>query len=146
MGAVSQSSVSYDPTGGYRYVAEYAPNGAYSVSTFQNGWLISTVQKTSTGSQIGKVTYAYDSYARVQSATDARTGTTTYTYNNADQVLTVTTPVPDSSSSQTTTSAYNNMLQAYQITNPDNTTVLNEFYPTGLLKKTTGGRTYPVEY
>jgi RHS repeat-associated protein len=37
-------------------------------------------------------------------------------------------------------------LRAWKITQPDGTSVTNEFEKTGLLKKTYGGRTYPIEY
>jgi hypothetical protein len=69
-------------------------------------------------------------------------------YNAADQVYSVTTPDPQSpgNPAQTTLTSYNNMGQATGVTYPDKSTVANEYYLTGELKKTYGSRTYPVSY
>jgi hypothetical protein len=47
---------------------------------------------------------------------------------------------------QTTTTFYDTSLRAWKIVQPDATSVTNEFYPTGLLKKKYGSREYPVAY
>ena len=47
---------------------------------------------------------------------------------------------------QTTTSYYDNLGRIWKSALPDSSTVTNEYFPTGLLKKTYGSRTYPVEY
>ena len=134
-------------TGGNRYVTNTAPDGSYTISAFANGHLSTVTRKDSGNGQIAKTTYAYDAHGRQNTATDARNGTTTYTFNNADQITTVTTPAPgNGQSAQTTATAYDTSLRAWQVTQPDNTSVTNEFFLTGLLKKTYGTRTYPVEY
>lgn len=38
------------------------------------------------------------------------------------------------------------MGRVWKTTLPDNTSVTNEYYPTGLLKRKSGSRQYPVEY
>jgi hypothetical protein len=67
--------------------------------------------------------------------------------SNADQITTVTTPVPaQGENAQTTTTYYDNMGRPWKIVLPDNTSVTNEYFLTGQLKKTSGSRTYPVKY
>lgn len=46
----------------------------------------------------------------------------------------------------TSSTEYDSSLRAWRITHPDGATVTNEFHVTGALKKTSGSRTYPVEY
>ncbi|MBI2927423.1 MAG: RHS repeat-associated core domain-containing protein [Verrucomicrobia bacterium] len=117
------------------------------LSAYLNGRLTSVTRKTSSGTQLSQTTYAYDAHGRQSTVTDARNGTTTFTFNAADQAITVTTPAPGTGQpAQVTTTAYNTSLQAWKITQPDGTSVTNEFFLTGLLKKTSGSRTYPVEY
>ena len=41
---------------------------------------------------------------------------------------------------------YDNSQRVLNVLQPDGTTVANEYFPNGLLKKTSGSRTYPVEY
>ena len=45
-----------------------------------------------------------------------------------------------------TTNLFDTMGRVWKTTLPDNTSVTNEFFATGLLKKSSGSRTYPVEY
>ncbi len=73
--------------------------------------------------------------------TDARTGATTYYFNNADQITGITAPL-----SQVTSNYFDNMARVWKITLPDGTSQTNEFYFTGQLKRTYGSRTYPVGY
>src|SRR6266511_4568916 len=118
-----------------------------NVRVYYQGRLLSVTRKSSTSAQITRTTYGYDAHGRQYTVTDARNGATTYGYNDADQVTIVTTPVPAAGqSAQTTTTYYNNLLQATNVVQPDNTSVTNEYYSTGLLKRAYGSRTYPVGY
>ncbi len=128
--------------GGVRFVTNTFPAGNYTLSRFDNGRLTSVTQYDRNGSQISATTFGYDAHGRQTTVTDARNGTTTYTYNNADQVASVTTPSP----TQVTTNYFDSMGRIWKVGLPDNTSVTNEFYTTGDLKKTYGSRTYPVEY
>ena len=47
---------------------------------------------------------------------------------------------------QTTLTYYNPSLQATNVLQADGTSVSTEYYLSGELKKTSGSRTYPVEY
>jgi RHS repeat-associated protein len=103
--------------------------------------------KNSGGTQVGKTTYAYDPHSRQYRVTDARNGTATTTYNAADLPYTVTTPAPGTGQpAQTTTTYYSSMLQATNIVYPDGTSLTNEYWPSGLLKRTYGSRSYAVGY
>ncbi len=124
-----------------------APDKSSNVSTYSSGVLISTARYDSLGKQIGRTTYSYDPHGRQSAVTDARNGATSYTYNNADLVATVTTPNPGGiGSPQTTTTFYNTMLQASSVLQPDGTSVAMSYLPTGELGATSGSRTYPVAY
>jgi len=134
-------------TGGNRYETNSAPDGSYVVSALSYGRLASVTRKNASGTQIGQTTYTYDAHNRQSAVTDARNGPSTYGYDNADRVTSVTTPAPgNGQSAQTTTSVYNNMGQVTQIIQPDGTSVNNEYYLTGELKRNYGSRTYPVGY
>ena len=142
---LTSSSQTVYPTsaGGYRYVTLTAPDGSSTVSTYQNGRLLSVVRKDSGGTQISSNGYAYDAHGRQNQITDARNGTTTYAFNNADQVSSITTPSPGWPTSQITTYSFDNMGRAWKTTLPDNTCQTNRFDVTGLVTNTSGSRTYP---
>jgi len=78
---------------------------------------------------------------------DARTGTTTYTFNDADQIVSVTTPPPGTgASAQTTTTSFDAMGRATNTIQPDGTSVNNVFSKRGEMLLTSGSRNYPVGY
>jgi len=133
--------------GGNRYVTNTAPDSSYTVGAYSYGRLGSVTSYSSTGVQLGRTTYAYDAHGRVLTTTDARNGATRYGYNNADQVISLTTPAPRTGQGpQTTTSYFNSMSRATNVVFPDNTSLTNEYYLAGELKRTYGSRTYPVGY
>jgi RHS repeat-associated protein len=131
-----------------RTVTTTMPDGSYTVNAYSYGRLVSSTRLASTGSQIGGTTYIYDAHGRQNTMTDARNGTTTFGFNNADQVVTTTTPSPGGMGGgpQTTTTTYNNMMQATSVTQPDYTTVSSSYLLTGELGQQSGSRTYPVGY
>ncbi len=132
---------------GYRTTTTTLPDGSKSVSVFYQGRLISTAQKDSDNGQLTKTTYTYDTHGRLWKTTDARNGTTTVAYNNADLITTATTPAPGiGEGAQTTTTFYDTALRAWKVTQPDGANVFNVFLPSGLLEKTYGSRNYPVQY
>lgn len=133
--------------GGVRYATNTAPDGSSSVSHFANGLLQSVTRKDSAGTQLSKVTYYYDEHGRQYAATDARNGTTFYTYNDADRVVATITPAPgNGASAQTTTYEHDWAGRVTRTVLPDGTSVTNEYHLTGELKKTYGSRNYPVQY
>lgn len=133
--------------GSSRIVTTTAPDNSYTIGTYSYGRLISSTRYDSTGAQIGGTTYSYDPHGRQSMVTDARNGTTTYGYNNADQVNSMTTPAPgNGQSAEVTTTLYDGMLRPYSVIQPDGTTVNSVYLLTGELGQQYGSRTYPVAY
>jgi len=150
-GLTTTSVTTLDGSGG-RTVTTTGPNGVVATQTYQANLLQSTVTSHPTLGPLSSTTYGYDAHHRQISTTDARTGTTTYTYFDDGQLHTVTTPDPDPTRSgpgydpQVTTFAYDSAGRLDTVTQPDGGVVTTEYYPTGLVKKVSGARTYPVEY
>jgi RHS repeat-associated protein len=145
-GLTTQTQTAYDGKGG-RTATIANPDGSSSVSQYQDGRLMSVTQKDSANVQIARTSFAYDAHGRLLTTTDARTGATTNTYDNADQLTSVMTPVPGPGlSTQTTSYSYDNLGRRSQATLPDKLIVKYEYNDTGELKKTFGARTYTSEY
>ena len=66
-----------------------APDSSYTVSTYQYGLLMSTTSYGTNTMQLGQTSYGYDAHGRQNQVTDARTGSSTYGFNNADSPLSV---------------------------------------------------------
>jgi RHS repeat-associated protein len=145
-GVTNKSQTVY-AAGGNRYVTNTAPDGSYTVSVSQKGRQLSLMQRDALNNQLSATTYGHDAHGRMNTVTDARNGTTTFTFNNGDQIVTATTPVPGTGqSAQVTTSYYDNMGRVWRTLQPDNTSVTNEFYLTGELKRNFGARVYPTGF
>jgi len=126
----------------------WSPDGTSIVSVYDHGRLVQTLRYDASPAQIGRVDFGYDSHGRRNSTTDIRNGTTSHTFNDADQIVSVTTPNPDvlGAGPQTTTTYYNKMLQVTNTISADGGSVTNEYYRTGELKRQYGARMYPVAY
>ncbi len=133
-------SVAYG-TGNTRTEKDTGPDGNFVLNSYVNGRLQSCQTGNAGLSSFGSTAvYSYDAHGRVQSIKDGAAGTTlVYTYNAADLEASVADPLVK------TTDYYNTGLPS-DVHLPDNTIVHNDFYATGLLKKASGSRTYPVEY
>jgi RHS repeat-associated protein len=142
----NRTDISYAGNG-IRYLTDNAPDNSYTSSQYQFGRPVSVTQMDGVNAQVAKTTYDYDAHGRQLHVTDARNGATTYGYNNADMVVTVTTPAPGNGQApQTTTTSYNNRLQVTSAIAPDGATKNFEYYATGELKRSWSGRDYPVGY
>jgi YD repeat-containing protein len=86
-GLVSSSQAVYNRAAATRTETATAPDGSYVIKIYTNGRLTSTTQYAYGGTQLGQTTYTYDASGRRATATDARNGTTSYTYDDADRVL-----------------------------------------------------------
>jgi RHS repeat-associated protein len=90
---------------------------------------------------------SYDEHGRQAAVIDARNGATTYAYNAADLVTSVTSPPPGTGApAQVTSTAYDRSLRATNIVYADGGSLTNEYLPSGLLSRVYGSRTYPVGY
>lgn len=122
-------------------------DGSFTTSVYSYGQLGSTIRYNSRTNQITGKTYTYDVDGRPYQVTDARNGTTTYGYTNADLVSSVTTPSPgNGQSAETTTTYYNRVLEATNVLQPDGTSIYNVYLLTGDLALRYGSRTYPSAY
>jgi len=145
-GATNQSRTAYTGSGN-RYVTNTAPDGSYSVSHFQHGQLTSVTRKDPGGTQLSQTTYTYDTHGRQKTAVDARNGTTTYSYDNADRRASVTMPAPGTGQNpQTTTFAYDYAGRITRTGLPDGGGITNTYSMRGELLTNFGTRTYPVAY
>ena len=145
--ATTQSMSTCDRNNRTRTDTVTAPDGTQTVSFYQDGRLASVTRKDSTANHntVSSTAYAYSSSGQQYITTDSRNGTTTYTFNNSDQVTSTTTP-DAGGGSQVTITYYDTLGRATGMRYPDATTVTNFYSPAGLLTKTYGSRTYPVEY
>ncbi len=146
-GVWTSSTTVYNRAATRRTVSQIAPDESVSQQVYENGRMVS-LRTTANGSDLSFVTYGHDSHGRQNTITDSATGTTVYTFNNADLPISVTTPNPGTLGGvpQVTYTYYDVMSRATNVVQPDRTTVTNEFYPSGLLKRSHGSRTYPVAY
>ncbi|MBI3418204.1 MAG: hypothetical protein HY043_23180 [Verrucomicrobia bacterium] len=123
------------------------PDNSTVVTVYKSNRLDSVTRKDSTGAQLLQTTYAYDAHGRPASVTDARNGTTTSAYDAADRVIATTSPPPGTGqSAQTITPFFDNLGHVVKLVQPDGSSLTNEYYATGFLKRTYGTRVYPVGY
>jgi YD repeat-containing protein len=134
---------------GWRHVTNSGPDGTATVTDFRYGRLESSTRLDATPNrtQISRTTFAYDPHGRLSESTDARNGTTTYAYDSADRVVSVSTPLPGGGQpAQTTSTQYDLNGRVHIVTHPDGTASTNTYFPTGLLATSQGSRTFPVSY
>jgi len=147
VGLTNYSLTTRDPANARAVVTNVAPDGSYAVTTNQYGRIISVTRYDTLNHQLSSLNYAYDVHGRQNTITDARNGTTTNYFNDADQIVATATPSPDGNQpGQITTNILDNMGRVIQAVLSDNTSVTNVYYPNGLLEETCGSRTYPVAY
>jgi len=123
------------------------PDSSYAVTLSTNGRLSSVTRFSSNAVVVAQTSYSYDGDGHVYSKIDVRSGASTFLYNNADLVRSITSPTPGAGgTAQTATYGYD---QAFNLTNsvePDSTSMRHEFYGGGLPKKDYGSRIFPAAY
>jgi RHS repeat-associated protein len=132
---------------GLRYVTNTAPDGTRAIATYINGRLTLSSNWNAQVSNLGWTSYSYDAHGRRDSMTDARNGKTTFYFNPADKQNGELTPSPDGAQAgQLTTNYFDTSGRVWKTTLPDNTSLTNEYYATGLLRRRYGSREYPTAY
>ncbi len=152
-GLVSHTQTVLDRAAQTQTTTSTNPDGSYTVSITTNGYLQSSTSYDANAVILTQQTYAYDAHGRQSTITDLRTqtaGNTIYTYNDADQIVAVTTVDPDDAgplTAQTTRFTYDNMGRQTRIEQPDGTLQHREYNYRGQLAKSwSSGGGYPVEY
>jgi RHS repeat-associated protein len=147
LGLTNYSRTSFVPASGQMVYMSVAPNGSSTVSTRQYGRLVSTVGFDANGQQLGQTTYGYDTHGRQNAMTDARSGTTTYYFNNNDRIVAALSPSPDGmQAGELTTNILDSLGRVVRTLLSDSTSVTNAYYTNGLLQATYGSHEYPVQY
>ncbi len=135
------------PEAGIMTTTTTHPDGSTVHHRYESGRLTLVARRDAQGTSLGQTTYLYDPHGRIWKVTDARSGTTTLSYNAADQIIAVASPPPgDGHGPQVTHIQYDLSGRATRVAHPDGTVSSNLFLPTGLLQITLGSRTYPVQY
>jgi len=150
-GLTTTTQIAYNGAGS-RTETTTTPDGVQTTSQYSNDLITSkTVVQPSIGT-LSSTGYGYDAHNRLQTSTDGRNGATIYAYYPDDKIQTSTTPNPNSTGNgsgnapELTSYAYDSGGRVSLVTQPDGTTVSNSYFPTGLLQKTYGSRTYNQEY
>ena len=91
---VSRAEINYPETGG-QVMTQFSPESTVSVTTMDNrGLTVSESVTLPNGEVASSTAMGYDAFNRLQTETDARNGTTTFTYYPDDQLDNVTSPDP----------------------------------------------------
>lgn len=159
-------SVTAYPAGGGRTETVTLPDGTQRKRTFTAGRLQTEQSLGTTGTVLTSFTYTYDAAGRLESTTDARNNTTTYTYRSDDLLESIITsdpdgpagppvvpgrggptlPAPGSGEPQVTTFGYDAAGRRSTVTHPDSAVTTTTYWPDGQVKKVAGARSYPQEY
>ena len=133
--------------GGGRYETNKAADGSYNVRAYSYGQLQSITWYDANGWYIKEQAYGYDPQGRQNTDSDSRNGTTTYYFNNADQITGTVTPSPGGGqAAEVTSNFFDNLERSVGSLLPDGTYTTNLLNPTGLAWQAYGSREYPVGY
>jgi RHS repeat-associated protein len=118
------------------------------IETVVNGQLITVQRLDANAVQVSKQDYSYalDQFRRLYRITDARNGSTTNLYNNADQIQDVLSQkADDQTAAQTISYAYDTSLRVGAIFYPDSSVRMFN-YNKAQLQQIDGGGAYSVGY
>jgi len=137
---------------GERITETTRPDGSSVWQRSVNGQLVERKHYDSAAQILSSTSYLYDAHARLASETRTDVGTTHYTYTGDDQIASITSPDPDPGNSgagldpQLTSYHYDDRGRRERVTHPDGAETHTSYYPSGLVKRIWGARTYSVEY
>ncbi len=147
-GLETHTEMTYGGGGNYSSTTTY-PDATSSESLVVGGRLGSVTSFDSAGVQVTSTTYGYDLLGRTATASDARDGTTTFSYYADDSLHSTTSPDPDGSGPQLprqTSFRYDAAGRRQTVTLPDSATVHYQYHPTGELRDQSGARSYSTSY
>ena len=142
--ALTQTETVYNGT--QRTETTIEPSDRRVIQSYTDNRLVQSKTTDGGSAVLTQVDYGYDAHGRQSTTTDLRNGTTTRTFNNADLVVSTSTPSQSNGLPQVTQILYNNIMRPIQVILPDGGVVKTDYYFDGLVKKTYGTRTTPVEY
>ena len=135
------------PGNGIRMETVTMPDQSKTISTYMNGRLESVTRSDAANQMLSRVIYTYDAHGRQSKIIDARSGMTTLTYNDGDQVVSVTAPPPGTGQSAPVTQyEYNEMGQVLRTVLPDGSAVTNSYDLRGQKLLVAGSGMYPTGY
>ncbi|WP_448581171.1 LamG-like jellyroll fold domain-containing protein, partial [Thermaurantiacus sp.] len=138
--------ITVDGTGG-RTETITRPDGVRTIRVYSQERLITETMRDAANAQISQSTLSYDAHGRLTQSTDARNGTTDYTYTALDELHSVSTPPPATGRPRLVTQYQYDALGRRTVTIlPDGTQTTQLYWPTGELKSQSGSQTYPVTY
>ena len=144
-GLTNQTQILF--TNGNRYVLQTAPDGTATVSCYSTGRLVSVQVTNAALGSLRSLTFDYDAHGRRNRVTDARSGTTTNVFDDADQVTATYTPAPFAGQSPLVTAFdYDYRGRLLHTYFPGGGTRTTQFYPNGLLFSRSGALTPPVQF
>ncbi|MBU6303731.1 MAG: hypothetical protein KGS60_19460, partial [Verrucomicrobia bacterium] len=126
---------------GNRTLTRTFPDGTREVTRIIGGRIASLTRLAATGARISLEEYGYDPLGRLVSSTDARTGATTLTWDENDQMVSLAEP-----GDRLTSFAYDAAGRIVQTVFPDGGVVVQGWTPLGLLQSQSGARTYPITF
>jgi YD repeat-containing protein len=149
--AVTTEIRSVSDVQGSSVITRTNPDNTKDLQVVTGNLITNVISKSTSGAQISAVTYVYDSFRRVYSTTDARTGTITNdTYTDAGRVSSLTRP-----GNRVTLFNYDVMGRQVSADQPNTFGATGNllanlthysYYPTGLIKATWGDQATPVFY
>lgn len=150
-GREESSLTVYEPDGA-RIERRLQPSGASEELEYRRGLLLATRQLDAQGSLLSETSYRYDPHGRLAEQEQSGLGVTRFTYTDADEVASITTPDPDIDREgegydpQTTRFDYDAMGRVVQVTHADGSASHTTYWPGGQVRRTWGSGAYPVEF
>ncbi len=141
----ASSTVASTPSNGAWTVTTTNPDGTSTVQTITDTRPTAIEQKASGGATLATTTVTYDGHGRQLTQTDGRTGTTTFAYNDRDQVVTETAPAATGGGSPLVTGyGYDAMGRRTSVTLPDNSVTTTGYDLRGNATSQGGSQQYDV--
>ena len=122
----------------------FNPDGSKLVTEMLNGRVMTVKEFNTDGTAGNVITYSYDEFNRQVGSVETLGNTTVNTMTRSFDAA--GRPVSETINGQTTTYAYDIPNRKRTITRPGNRVVVEEYHPTGELKKLSGADTYTQEW